>query len=120
MKATINVLSGAVRIFSGDNTTAKNTEPSHAPLSVELDGGWAIGSATTPGDVMPGSFSVEAQEDGELRWFKVAHDVYGNVSQSTDSEMVTLKTGEVRTFNAHDSNAYTISSEGPEQPERPE
>jgi hypothetical protein len=109
MKATLNVTSGAVRVIKG-RIKPPNVAPTPAPHTEELDGEWAIGSATTPGNVTPGAFSITALEAGTLRVFTEARDAFGQVEQSNASEQVELAAAESRSFATHDSNAFTVSA----------
>jgi hypothetical protein len=123
MKASLKVTAGAVRVYSGadrEQWFPHKVEPTHAPYLAELEGEWAVGSASKPPNVENGSFVIEALEPGTLRWFRVSHDTHGNVTSSTDSTVVPMSEGEKKTFTTHDSNAYTVRSDYPEQPEKPE
>ena len=120
MKARVTVTGGSVRIFPTNKPTLPGSvDAVEAPYTVELDGDWAVGSASVPGEVVLGEFKVEAlDEPVRLRVFKATADVYGNAVPSTDSEYETLQPGEESIFDAHDSNAYTVQSASAETAEQ--
>jgi hypothetical protein len=111
MKARLTVKIGAVRIFpNGTPVQIFGGEVHHPPYSIELTAPWAAGSGSSPLNAYtPGTFEVEAIEDGVLRVYREARDGQGNIIPSTDSTDLTMKTGQKASFNTHESNAATVT-----------
>lgn len=117
-KAKITVVSGAARIYTGDLNRPGEVTPTQQGESVDVEGDWAVGSASTPGNPLPGTFQVCAVDEPlTVRWFQRAADASGNAAQSTDSVEVEIGAGALQEFDAHDSNAYTVSAGGPSKPD---
>ena len=122
MKARVTVQLGAVRIFpQGVPPQLFGGEVHNPPYSRELDGTWAAGSGSSPlNGQTPGTFEVEALEDGELRVFREARDATGKVVPSSESADLPMKAGHKASFNTHESNAATVSARiKPIEPELP-
>jgi len=101
MKAKISVTEGSARVFLGNWKGARPT-PTEAPYEGEVDGDWAVGSASSPGNFKPGKFTITPLEAGHL---KVFTEDSGNIS-----EMIPVDAGSVYSYDTIESNAYTVSA----------
>ena len=79
MKARVTVKIGAVRIFpDGAPVQVFGGVAHNPPYSLELDGAWSAGNGSTPiNGQTPGTFEVEAIEDGVLRVYRETRDEEG-------------------------------------------
>jgi hypothetical protein len=116
MKATISITSGAARIFLAGPGSG---EVQQAPYSVELDGEWAVGSASEPkAKEEPAEVTVTPLEDGLVRHYLPAHDSFGMAVPSGAYEEVKMTVGEEFSFETHESNAVTVQAVAAKAPKR--
>jgi hypothetical protein len=114
MKATIEIANGSARIYPAG---PKSGEVFAAPYSVELEGDWAVGSASAPGAaVPPAEVVVMPAEDGLVHHDLPAHDSFGKVVPSGTYEEVGLLAGVEFRFETHESNAVTVQAVAAKEP----
>lgn len=108
MKATIEVNSGSVRVYSSPNPTTPGSTLS-AGAKLEVSPWFAVGAVPRE----DGNFSVTFAEDGQMDVYEECRDEFGAVKPcgqlgKEGRDRITVAAGEKITLPTHNSNAWTL------------